>query len=327
MMNTLPDRPIKVGFVLQEHFSMMSFTAALDAIVTANLTQSKPLFEFVTLGVNSRKVTSDLGFDIATDDSIQSLTIERRDNLEILVICGGFRTPLKQDLHLTTYLKAADKLGIKLCGLWNGAIPMLHAGLLDQQRFAIHPDNHAYISETFPDAPLSSEVLEFNQKRATCSGPNSALDMMLTVINDRYGREITRAVREILSCDSSAENRSSGALIGTNIKDFPQSLSDIIELMQNNIEEPLTLSELSECSNISRRQMERQFQIHLDKPPSRFYLELRLNHARRLLQQTTANITNIAIASGFVSSSHFSNCYKDYFGISPRAARQSKHNA
>ena len=92
--------------------------------------------------------------------------------------------------------------------------------------------------------------------------------------------------------------------------------------MRNNIEEPLSLEELSLCAKLSRRQIERLFQTHLGVTPSRYYLELRITNARRLLLQSNKSITNIALACGFISMSHFSNCYKAYFGISPKAARK-----
>ncbi|MGO3345680.1 MAG: AraC family transcriptional regulator [Marinomonas sp.] len=47
----------------------------------------------------------------------------------------------------------------------------------------------------------------------------------------------------------------------------------------------------------------------------------------RLLLQSNENITNVSLACGFVSSSHFSNCFKEYFGLSPSAARQKQNNA
>ncbi|MEH6652193.1 MAG: helix-turn-helix domain-containing protein [Motiliproteus sp.] len=94
--------------------------------------------------------------------------------------------------------------------------------------------------------------------------------------------------------------------------------------MGSNIEEPLTIDELASYANVSRRRVERLFQTHLDSSPSRYYLELRITHARRLLLQGTDSIANIAIASGFVSSTHFSHCFKDYFDLSPSQARQQR---
>lgn len=59
--------PIRVAFVLMDNFSMMSFTGAVDALVTANLMSDMPLYEVLTVGVSGGQVTSDLGIVISTD--------------------------------------------------------------------------------------------------------------------------------------------------------------------------------------------------------------------------------------------------------------------
>ena len=314
-------KAIRVGFILQPHFSLVAFTGALDALVTANLVTSTPLFEYSTFGVDSRMVVSDLSINISTDGVIDSLQIQHRGDLDILIVCGGYRCSLAANPKLTTCLRASDKLGLRLGGLWNGSIALAHADLLDGQECAVHPDNHAYMKETFPNVKVSRNTLAVAPNRATCSGPVSALEMMLKLLNELKGSELVRAVREVLSCDQSAESRDAIPLQMGDDPTLPESLRGIMELMRRNIDEPLTLVELAELSGVSRRQMERLFHAHLDSSPSRHYLELRLNHARRLLTQTNESITNVALASGFVSTSHFSNCYKDSFGISPSATR------
>lgn len=321
------EQPIRVGFILLEHFSMVAFTGAVDTLVTANLVQASPIFEHVTLGIDSRKVVSDLGIDISTNATVESLVIQHRGDIDILVVCGGFRCSLESNPRLTGCLKAAANMGLIVGGLWNGAAALAHAGLLDHQECAAHPDNHAFLRENFPLVKVSDKTMVIGDKRATCAGPVSALEMMLKLIGQLKGNDIVRAIREILSCDQVAENQDSVPLqLGDN-PTLPETLLSIMELMRNNIEEPLSLEELATCTGISRRQMERLFQSHLEASPSRYYLELRITHARRLLLQSNESITNIALASGFVSSSHFSNCFKDYFGLSPSAARQQRKQA
>jgi len=325
--NSAQQKLIKVGFVLQENFSMVAFTGAVDVLVTANLVLPGQHFDYMTLGIHSRTVTSDLGIDVATGSTIEALPIQHRYELDILIVCGGFRCSLKPNSKLTTYLRAADKLGIILGGLWNGAIPLAHAGLMEQMECAAHPDNHAYILEHFKNTRVSNSTLVISDKRATCAGAISTLEMMFKLIAQHKGTEIVRAIREILSCDQVAENQESVTLqIGDDLT-FPDTLRNIMSLMHNNIEEPLSLEELADCIDISRRHMERLFQTHLETTPSRYYLELRITQARRLLLQSNENITNVSLACGFVSSSHFSNCFKDYFGLSPSAARQKQNNA
>ena len=73
---------------------------------------------------------------------------------------------------------------------------------------------------------------------------------------------------------------------------------------------------------LSTRQLERLFLKYLHCTPSRYYLEMRLNRARALLQQTCMSVTNVALATGFVSASHFSKSYRLHFGHAPRETKR-----
>ena len=85
----------------------------------------------------------------------------------------------------------------------------------------------------------------------------------------------------------------------------------------------MSLDELAASVGVSRRQIERLFKRHLDRVPTRYYLELRLRRARELLLQTSMSIMDITIACGFQSPPHFSKCYRSLFGYPPSAERQA----
>ena len=311
---------IEVGFVLQQHFSLASFTAAVDTLVTANLVCTTPLFHYQSYAIESSPVLSDLGIEIATQGSLSTLINQPLPDL--LIICGGYRCSTQPDPALTRLLKSADNQDRLIGSLWNGAIALAHAGLLDQLSCALHPDNHAYMQEQFPKVKVSKQVSIIEGKRLTSAGPMSAMGMMLQLIGQLRGKDITRAIREIISCDQLSESSEVQISQPEDNPRLPQNLRDVMTLMAANIEEPMNLEELAAYTGISRRQIERLFQSHLETTPGRYYLELRITHARRLLLQSNESITNITLASGFVSTSHFSNCYKDYFGVSPSHARE-----
>ena len=73
---------------------------------------------------------------------------------------------------------------------------------------------------------------------------------------------------------------------------------------------------------ISRRQLERLFRRELGKPPARYFLEMRLERGLHLLQQTQMPVIEVATACGFVSASHFSRSFGQFYGHSPQTARQ-----
>ncbi|MCR8923502.1 GlxA family transcriptional regulator [Dasania sp. GY-MA-18] len=317
------DQPTRVAFVLLEHFSMMAFTAAVDALVTANLVRSFAQFSFSTFSLNGQAVKSDLSIDINTNGGLDKLAIEGENAADIIIVCGGYRCSLNQHSVLSAKLKAAAKRDITLGGLWNGAIALANAGLLDNQECALHPDNHAFMQERFNRVKISKQTHIIDDKHATSAGPISALEMMLSLIEKKQGRDIVRAIREILSCDQVTENSSSTLTINTDNQNYPETLRTLLQLMNSNIEEPLGINDLATYAGVSRRRVERLFQSHLETTPSRYYLELRITNARRLLLQGEDSIANIASACGFLSSTHFSHCFKEYFGISPSQARQS----
>ena len=316
-----PAKPMRVVFLLPENFSMMAYTAAVDVLVTANLVLNAPLFSFTAYGIDSSTVKSDLGIEISTQGRLDVLNQNSSDRPDILIVCGGFRCSMAESKHLTVILKAAARQKTILGGIWNGAIPLAYAGLLDNRQCALHPDNHALMRERFHQVNVTQNTLELERKVITCAGPASTLEMMLQLIKQLQGKEIMRAIREILSCDQ-AEHGNYKLADVTDNPTMPENLRDLIQLMNSNIEEPLNIDELVSCIGISRRQIERIFQAHLETSPSRYYLEVRVTHARRLLLQSNETVYNIALACGFVSSSHFSNCFKDFFGTSPTQVRE-----
>ena len=128
---------VRTGFVLLEHFSLPAFTQALDTLITANLLRAG-LFSSRTYGLSDSEVVSDLGLVIRPDACIDPAMIHE---LDLLVICGGYRTELKISDALSNLLRAAAREGITLGGLWNGAWFLASAGVLDGYRCAIHPEH------------------------------------------------------------------------------------------------------------------------------------------------------------------------------------------
>lgn len=322
--NEKNQQPRRIGFVLLEHFSMMSFTGAVDVLVTANLVETDKRFEYVTLSLSEPIVVSDLGIDIATSASLQDWQPNNDMDLDAVIVCGGYRVQLEANQRLTHYLQYCQRLGLYLGGLWNGIIPLAHAGLTDQTRVAVHPNNQPYVKEQFLSTKVASETSVFDNNILSCAGPASALAMMLTLVEQFHGHSIARAVGEILTCDQWSEQTVTPLTESQDEQKYPSVLQKVLTLIRNNIEEPLTLEELLTHAGVSRRQLERLFQQYLETSPSRYYLELRITYARRLLQQTNKSIIEVAVASGFVSASHFSNCFKDYFGASPSSFRKKK---
>jgi transcriptional regulator GlxA family with amidase domain len=299
----------RAGFVLLEHFSLPAFTQALDTIVTANLLRPG-LFSTRTFGLQDGEVISDLGLVIRPDARI---TLEAVQALDLLVICGGYRTELKTNPGLNSLLRAASEQGIVLAGLWNGAWFLGMAGVLDGYRCAIHPEHRPALAEICKVTHVTSEAFVVDRDRLTASSPSGAFHMALEWIKGLHDKALVEGIEDILSFEESRYRR---------IKPSPNlsvsaPLREVVNLMDANLEEPLEMEQLAIYAGRSRRQVERLFREQLGTTPQRYYLELRITEARRLLQHTEMSQVEVLVACGFVSPSHFSKCYSAYFGYRP----------
>ena len=95
----------------------------------------------------------------------------------------------------------------------------------------------------------------------------------------------------------------------------------LLKLMENHIADPCTLSDLADASGISKRQINRLFKQKLGRSTMGYYRDMRLDKARNFLINSGLSLTEIAFATGFANSSHFSRLFKNYFGRPPSSFR------
>ena len=283
-------RQTRVGFLLQEHFSLPAFTQALDVLVTANLID-RGLFVTRTFSLDGQAVTSDLGIVICPD---AELTGKDLSELDLLVICAGLRTPLRPIPVLRQLLRTAADKQVALAGLWSGAWFIGQAGLLDGYRCAIHPEHRAALAEIARHSQVTSESFVVDRERLTAASPTGAFHMVLEWIGTLHGHDLAEGIVGILAFEESRYKRVKPTLHAK----MSEPLRTVINLMSANIEEPLSTDQLAAYSGRSRRQIERLFQQQLGTTPARYYLELRITEGRRLLQHSDLPVLDVSVACG-----------------------------
>ena len=145
---------------------------------------------------------------------------------------------------------------------------------------------------------------------------------MLHVINEDLGRETAAMVIDQLAMTPIRSGEDEQRLsVPARMGVRHPKLTTVIQMMEENIEEPISPSELARLVGMSTRQLERLFRRYLNRSPKRYYMELRLQRARNLLLQTDMTVINVALACGFTSPSHFSKCYRNHFDRTPYRER------
>ncbi len=99
------------------------------------------------------------------------------------------------------------------------------------------------------------------------------------------------------------------------------AILDAVDAMESHVAEPIPLDDLAGAAGISPRQLNRLFREKLGRSTMGYYRELRLDKAQSLLRHSPLSLTEIALATGFANSSHFSRAYTQHYGQPPSANR------
>ena len=289
----------RIGVLLLPGFSMLSHASAVEPLLMANQLSGQVLYQVFTLSNDEQPVRSSAQLTCNADYNLKHAP----PDLDMVLVCAPSPLPYALPASLVEWLRQQH-------GLLEG-----YRATLPWQRFAAS-------SQAYPQVTLSQQLFEIDRNRLTCASGTAALDMMLTVVRQQQSDHLVEQVSEHFMCERirMADERQHVPL-RHRLGHAPQSLVDAVTLMEANIEEPLSTLELSEHLGISRRQLERLFKKHLQAVPSRYYLNLRLQEARKQLRESDRPAGDIAYATGFSSGAHFSTAYRNHFGLTPREER------
>ena len=91
----------------------------------------------------------------------------------------------------------------------------------------------------------------------------------------------------------------------------------VLAHMEETVEEPSPRETLAKIAEVSVRQLERLFRNHLSATMRESYMRIRLEKSEQLLRTTALSVTQVALACGFQSASHFSRSFRDRYGKPP----------
>ncbi|WP_322978352.1 transcriptional regulator ArgR [Pseudomonas sp. C11] len=235
--------------------------------------------------------------------------------------------PAQVSASLAAALKQQVRSGCMIGGLSAGVYPLAQLGLLDGYRAAVHWRWQDDFAERFPKVIATSHLFDWDRDRLTACGGLAVLDLLLAVLARDHGAELAGAVSEELVVERIREGGERQRIpLQNRLGSSHPKLTQAVLLMEANIEEPLTTDEIAQHVCVSRRQLERIFKQYLNRVPSQYYLELRLNKARQLLMQTSKSIIQIGLSCGFSSGPHFSSAYRNFFGATPRDDRNQRRS-
>ncbi len=311
-------RKCKYAFLTLPNYSLIAVSNALEPLRMANRIVGREVYEWTIATLDGEAATASSGLEL-----VPTVALDRVGPVDILFVCGGVNVRESVSPALLAQLRRLADRRVPLGALCTGGYALARAGLLDQFNATIHWENLSALREEFPRVRFSNQLFTIDRDRFTCSGGTAPLDLMLNLIQTKLGSRISQLVSEQFIVDRVRTDTDRQYVpLRAQIGLANRGLIRVAQLMEENIEKPLSLDRIARATGLSRRQIERLFKRDLNCVPKRYYLEMRLKRARELLLQTAMPIMDITAACGFQSPPHFSKCYRNQFGHPPSAERK-----
>jgi transcriptional regulator GlxA family with amidase domain len=311
-------RKCRYAFLTLPNYSLIAVANALEPLRMANRVVGREVYEWSIISMDGEAVDASSGLNLSPTGALEKLGAA-----DIVFVCGGINVREAVSPALLSALRRLADRRVPLGALCTGGYALARAGLLDNFRATIHWENLSALREEFPRVRISDQLFTIDRDRFTCSGGTAPLDLMLNLIQEKLGARISQLVSEQFIVDRVRKDTDRQYVpLRAQIGISHRGLIRVAQLMDENIEKPLSLEKIAKATGLSRRQIERLFKRDLKCVPKHYYLEMRLRRARELLLQTAMPIMDITTACGFQSPPHFSKCYRMQFGHPPSTERK-----
>ncbi|EHS50978.1 transcriptional regulator, AraC family [Rhizobium sp. PDO1-076] len=210
-----------------------------------------------------------------------------------------------------------------IAGIESGTWLMAEASLLDNVSATAHWEDFEEFALAYPQVRAVKDRFVIDGKRITTGGSLPTMDLMLEIIRRRRGYTLALEVSRLFSYEQGGfqgEAQHTPSSVGLRMRD--PRVAHAVRLMEENVEQPLTLVRLARRVGISARHLQALFQDDVGAAPHLHYLALRLNAARRKVIETKASFAEIAAETGFNSASAFSRSYRASYSESPSETRR-----
>lgn len=302
----------KIDLLLFDHFSNHCLANTVEPLRAANSVARRKLYDWRFLTLDGAPAISSSGLEVTPYGALSD------GGGDMLIVMPSYRFRDLDTRETTRHLRQARSRYATLAGFDTGSWLLARAGLLDGHQATIHWEELSNFEEAFPEIDSRRQRFVISGDRITCSGAMAAFDLVMHLIGQSHGPLITVEVAQIFMTEASARAFSLAPSPGGRMVDR------VLHLMQGNLENPLSISEIARRVGRTQKMLEVRMQAEMQDTPQAIYRRLRLNLARKLVAETDYSVSEIAGRCGYENASAMTRAFKAQFGCTPRQLRKGE---
>jgi transcriptional regulator GlxA family with amidase domain len=244
---------------------------------------------------------------------------------DVAIVAGAPVRPQPEvDARLVPWVRRFHARIPTVASICTGAFVLGAAGVLDGRRATTHWMFLDLLRARFPAARVVDEGIFVKDGGVwTSAGITTGIDLMLSMIEDDHGHHVAMAVarRLVLFLRRSGHQAQFSAALRRQ-EQAPPRLRDISTFVLDHIDEPLAVDRIARRVGMSPRTLTRWCREHLRESPAELVRRLRVDEARRLLEETSLPLKDITARTGLGDASTMWRVFTQRLGVTPAAYRQ-----
>ncbi len=313
---------LSVAIILIEDFTLTPLAGFVDALRLAadNYDDSNQVHcSWSFISSDLKPIKASCGLQVTPTETFPDPRI-----FDYVVVVGGRMKAMRNGSEeAQEYLKKAHELGIPIVALCTGSIVLAEAGILTNHLCCVHFAVQNRFLDLFPDiATVTDRNFVVDRTIITCPGSVAAIDVAAYLIRQHCSQwRSNKALNELLMTpDQSRMYLPERPYEVKLIRAHPMT-RNAVKLMELNLGQPVSIDKLAEMVNTTPSRLNNQFVRDFDVTTAQFWRNIRMDHAKSLLLETSRSITWIAYETGFSDGAHFCRTFKKVYNTTPQTFR------
>ncbi|MDN3353432.1 GlxA family transcriptional regulator [Actinomadura sp. DC4] len=286
--------PREVLIVLFDGLQSLDVTGPLE--VFDGTSAGRPgAYRITTAGIGGRAVRTSSGLRLLPDADL-----DRAEPPHTLLVPGGAGTALP-DPHVVRRISELAAGAERVVSVCTGAFLLAEAGLLDGRRATTHWAYCDSLARRFPGTRVEAEPIYVRDGNiASSAGVTAGIDLALALVEEDLGREVALSVARHLVMflrRPGGQAQFSTQLAAQLAERHP--LREVQHWIAEHLDADLSVDALARRAALSPRQFARAFRAEVGVTPGHYVDRVRLESARRRLEDTEDGVEQIARSCGY----------------------------
>ncbi|WP_426367244.1 GlxA family transcriptional regulator [Streptomyces sp. E-08] len=319
----MPQRPVLV--VLFDDVQSLDVTGPVEVFTGAARASGDPsAYPVRTASLDGGPVRTHSGLRLLPDTALDAAVADGPPHTLVVPGGEGTRAP---DPALIDWLRVNAPEAGRLVSVCTGALLLAEAGLLDGHRATTHWTACDHLARRHPAVDVDPDPIFVRDGRlSTSAGVTAGIDLALALVEEDLGRDIALTVaRHLVVFLRRPGNQAqfSAQLSAQTARREP--LRDLQQWITEHPGADLSVESLAARARLSPRHFARAFHAETGIPPGRYVDRVRLEHARRLLEETSGGVEEVARASGYGTPETMRRAFLKALGTGPAEYRRRFH--